>query len=158
MKRFIFPFLFFSLLVTSIAIAGVPGVQTIPQNDAGTTSGDPCLATGITKSSVSVAITTVATTSIVAVSGTTTVYVCGFAASTTGATTATTFQFEYGTGATCTGPTVLTGTLGANATATATWTAVAGPTLFKSASANGICIVSAGTTVSIQGVVTFVQM
>jgi hypothetical protein len=146
------------LLFALPASAGLPGVQTLPGGEAGVTVGDPCASTGITKSSVSVAITTVTTTSIVAVSGTTTVYVCGFAVSTTGATTSTTFQFEYGTGAACTGPVVLTGTLGANATATATWTAVAGPTLFKGAAANGICIVSAGTTVSIQGVVTYVQM
>jgi hypothetical protein len=146
------------LLLALPASAGLPGVQTLPGGEAGVTSGDPCASTGITKSSVSVAITTVTTTQIVAISGTTTVYVCGFAVSTTGATTATTFQFEYGGSTTCTSPIVLTGTLGANATATAAWTAVAGPTLFKSASGAGLCIVSTGTTVSIQGVVTYVQM
>jgi hypothetical protein len=70
---------------------------------------------GVVKQSVAVNIMTATTTSIVTVSGSTKVFVCGFTFSMTGTTP--TFQFEYGTGAACTNPVVLTGTFQADITA-----------------------------------------
>src|SRR5437899_2759613 len=103
------------------------------------------------------------TTSIVAVSASTVVYVCGFSMTIApSATAADTAQFEYGTGAACTSPTVLTGTYGnGDLTSAAPVTHVsyggAGQTVFASAAAAGRCILTAGTSVNLQGVLTSVQ-
>ncbi len=127
---------------------------------------DPCSSPNISKSSVAINVTSPTTTSLVAVSGTTTVYVCGFSMTIApSATTADTALFEYGTGAACTSPTVLTGTFGNGAVITTTTATVVdslsygggNSTIFKSASAAGICVLSAGTAVNIQGVLTYVQ-
>jgi thiamine monophosphate kinase len=99
----------------------------------------------------------------VAVSGSTVVYVCGFSFTISpSATSADTAAFEYGTGAACTSPTLLTGTFGnGDLTSSAPVTLIhyggAGQTVFKSAASAGICIVTTGTTVNAQGVITFVQ-
>src|SRR5229473_526950 len=124
---------------------------------------DPC-ASG-TRLSAPINVTTPATTSLVAVSGTTAVYICGFAITVApSATTADTALFEYGTGAACTGPVVLTGTFGngevpaVNTTAPVSVTYGGGlNTVFKSAASNGICILTAGNVVNVQGVLTYVQ-
>lgn len=123
-------------------------------------TNDPCLAN--TKSSAAINITTATTTSIVAVSGATTVYVCGFSITVAPSiTSADTALFEYGTGAACTGPVALTGTFGnGNVALTGVAPVTYGngaATIFKSAASNGICVLSAGTSVSIQGVLTYVQ-
>lgn len=115
------------------------------------------------KSSAPINITSATTTSIVAVSGSTTVYVCGFTITIApSAVTADTALFEYGTGATCTSPTVLTGTFGnGDLTSTVGVAPVtyggSGATIFKSAASAGVCILSAGNAVNIQGVLTYVQ-
>lgn len=125
--------------------------------------GDPCQDARIAKSSAPINITTAATTSLVAVSGTTSVYVCGFSASISQVvTTANTLQFEYGTGAACTGPVVLTGLYGGGGVTAAAPIVVAGgnsgQTIFKAPSGNGICALTAiGATASFEGELTFVQ-
>jgi hypothetical protein len=125
--------------------------------------GDPCQIASNPKTSVPINITTATTTQLVALSGTTTIYACGvtmtIAPSGTSADTAT---FEYGTGASCgTGTTVLTGAFGAGDLTTATGVTpitFADPgTTFKTAAGNALCLLSAGTTVNIQGVLTYVQ-
>jgi hypothetical protein len=123
---------------------------------------DPCLSPAVAKSSAAINITTATTTSLVAVSGTTSVYVCGFALTISEvATTANTLQFEYGTGASCTSPTVLTGAFGAGGVLAATPLAIteyAGSTMFKAPSGNGVCALTAiGATGTFQGVLTYVQ-
>jgi hypothetical protein len=135
---------------------GTPSSQVVSvQNN------DPCSYTA--KSSAPINVTTAATTSLVAVSGSTVVYVCGVSFTIApSATTADTALFEYGTGAACTSPTVLTGTYGNGDLTTAAPVVTVnygggGQTIFKSAASAGICILSAGTTVNIQGVMTYVQ-
>jgi hypothetical protein len=70
--------------------------------------------------------------------------------------------FEYGTGAACTSPTVLTGTFGNGDLTTAAPVVSVSygngfGTIFASAAASGVCILTAGTTVNVQGVLTYVQ-
>ena len=123
---------------------------------------DPCASPGVAKSSVAISITSATTTSLVAVSGSTAVYVCGFVFTDSQViTTANTLQFEYGTGAACSSPTALTGLLGGGgitAAAPITISAQADRTLFKTPASNGVCALTAiGATGSFQGVLTYVQ-
>ncbi len=155
----------------SVNVAQVNGVATsVNTGVAGTgtqrvtlSNTDPCMSPDIAKSSAAISITSATTTSIVAVSGATVVYVCGFAFTIApSATSADTALIEYGTGAACTSPTVLTGTFGnGDLTSAAPVTLIhyggAGQTVMKSAASAGICILSAGTAVNIQGVLTYVQ-
>ena len=124
---------------------------------------DPCAAPTVTKNSAAINVTSATTTSLVAISGSTTIYVCGFSMTIApSATSADTAQFEYGTGGTCgSGTTALTGTYG-NGDLTSTTSVVAvnqnGPgTIFKTPASNGLCLLTAGTAVSVQGVVSYVQ-
>jgi len=124
-------------------------------------TGDPCSYQA--KSSAAISVTSATTTSLVAVSGSTTVFVCGFSITIApSGTAADTALFEYGTGAACSSPTALTGTFGNGDLTTAVGVApitygTGGATIFKSAASNGVCIVTAGTTVNVQGVLSFVQ-
>lgn len=140
----------------TVGTFGVPSSNVISvQNN------DPC--SYAAKSSAAISVTSATTTSLVAVSGTTVVYVCGVSFTIApSATTADTALFEYGTGAACTSPTVLTGTYGnGDLTSAAPVVAVnyggAGQTVFKSAASAGVCILTAGTAVNVQGVLTYVQ-
>jgi hypothetical protein len=124
-------------------------------------TSDPC--NSAAKSSVAINITSATTTSLVAVSGSTTVYVCGFTFTASQvATTANTLQFEYGTGAACTSPTALTGTLGSGGLTAAAPLVISGgngdQTIFKSAASAGICALTAiGASGTFQGFLTYVQ-
>src|SRR5229473_3228551 len=113
---------------------------------------DPCQSSAVPKSSVSISLAAAATTQLVAISGTQIVYVCNYSISTTGVTTATTVQFEYGTGALCaTGLTALTGTFGQSLLTSAIVVVDASSgTIFKTAAGNALCVVVAGTTPSVQ--------
>lgn len=129
-------------------------------NVIGTT--DPCLNSSILKSSKAVSISSATTTSIVAVSGSTAVYICGGALTIApSATTADTATLEYGTGASCTSPTVLTGAFGAGDVTSAAPPIVVHLNSFGTSmtvpASNGLCILSAGTAVSIQGFISYVQ-
>lgn len=118
-------------------------------------STDACQDLSQQKSSVAVNISSATTTSLVAISGTTSIYVCGWQLQTVSGTTPT-IQFEYGTGAACTSPTVLTGTY--TGAALQVFTSPSSDTsLLKTPSANGLCLVTGGTTPNVQGFVTFVQ-
>lgn len=135
---------------------------SVPVTIASDQYADPCQS-GVAKSSVPIAVATATTTSLVAVSGSTTVYVCGFSISIApSATAADTALFEYGTSTNCTGTHALTGTYGDGDLTSAAPPIVvdygnAGATIFKSAASAGVCIVTAGTAVSVQGVLTYVQ-
>ena len=141
----------------------VSSSNALPVIVSGTAYADPCGSPSIAKSSAAISVTSATTTSLVAVSGSTTVYVCGFSISIApSATSADTALFEYGTGAACSSPTSLTGTFGNGDLTTAAPPAIVsygggGSTVFKSAASAGICIVTAGTTVNVQGVLTYVQ-
>lgn len=141
---------------TNTGVAGT-GTQRVTLSNT-----DPCASPDIAKSSKAISVTSAATTSLVAVSGSTTVYVCGYSFTIApSATSADTAAFEYGTGAACTSPTLLTGTYGngdLTSAAPVTHVTYGGAfTAFKSASSAGICILTAGTAVNVQGVLTYIQ-
>jgi hypothetical protein len=124
---------------------------------------DPC--SYAQKSSVKIAITTATTTAMVAVSGSTTVYVCGFDFTISNVvTTANTLKFESGTGTACATPVAdLTGIYNAGGVTAAAPTHVqsagtGGGTVFNGGASNGVCAVTAiGATAAFEGVLTFVQ-
>lgn len=123
-------------------------------------SNDPCMSSGVKKQSVAINVSTAATTALVVVSGSTQVYVCGYSFTIApSATTADTAQIEQGTGTACAGNvTALTGTYGnGDLTAAAPLIAVTNGELQPTPAAYGVCILTAGTAVSVQGVLTFVQ-
>lgn len=130
-------------------------------NIAGST--DPCQNPSVIKSSAPVNISTATTTAVVAVSGSKAVYVCGGALTIApSATSADTATFEYGSGTACaTSPTALSGALGAGDLTSAAPPIVVplgyGGMTMTAPSATGLCILSAGTAVSIQGWITYVQ-
>jgi hypothetical protein len=122
---------------------------------------DPC-ASITARSSAVINQVSATTTSLVALNATHAIYVCGFTIAIAGSgTSASTAQFEYGTGAACSSPTALTGTLGAGtATATVPFQVSygdGGHTIFTVPPGSGLCVVSTGTTINNQGVVTYVQ-
>jgi hypothetical protein len=146
------------LLVLGVAIMQAPkllGQATVP------VAVDPCMS-NTSKSSVAINITSAVTTQLVAISGTKSVYVCGgFMSINSVVTTATTAQFEYGTGSLCaTGTVVLTGPIGTGGITAGTPIPVELPsdyTSFSAPSGNALCLVSAGTTVAIGGFITYIQ-
>src|SRR5713101_251065 len=123
---------------------------------------DPCNSATL-KQSAPINITTAATTVLVPLVTGQAVYACGFSVTIApSGTTADTALLEFGTGASCgTGTTALTGNLGAGDLTTATgllYVTFADPaTTITAPAGNALCLVSAGTTVNIQGVLTFVQ-
>lgn len=125
---------------------------------------DPCGSSGVAKSSAPISIATATTTQLVAVSGTTAIYVCGFSMSIApSAVSADSAQFEYGTSTNCTGTHALTGTFGSgDLTSAAPPLGISygggGQAIFSAPASNGLCLVTAGTAVNVQGVLTYVQM
>jgi hypothetical protein len=156
--------------VISPAVPGTPNITQVlsVQGETGMTpvisTADPC--GSVNKSSVAISITSATTTSLVALSGTTTIYVCGFAVTIApSATTADTFLIESGTGAACvTTQAALTGTFGNGEVPAANTTAPVqvsygngNATVFKTPASGVLCGVTAGTAVNVQGVLTYVQ-
>jgi hypothetical protein len=147
---------------SAVNITQVLGAAPSATNPLFVATGDPC--TSAAKSSAAINITTATTTALVAVSGSTTVYVCGFSITIApSATTADVAAFEYGSGVACaTSPISLTGGFGNGDLTTASPVVPVsygggGATIFKSAASNGVCMITAGTTVNVQGVLTYVQ-
>lgn len=123
---------------------------------------DPCNGS-LLKSSVPINIVTATTTQLVPLLSGASIFVCGVTMTIApSGTTADTATFEYGTGASCgTGTTVLTGAFGAGDLTTTTGVlpiSFADPaSTFRTPAGQALCLVSAGTTVNIQGVLTYVQ-
>lgn len=113
---------------------------------------DPCPSADIPKSSASIAVSSATTSQLVASSTTQRIYFCGFIVSYASGT-APTVQFEYGTGGSCTSPTVLTGAMSIPATAGQ----VIGARLALSPVPIGstLCIVSGGTGPTFNGYATY---
>lgn len=123
---------------------------------------DPCANRSVAKSSVAINITSAATTQLVAISGTTSIYVCHFDFTISEVvTTPNTLQFEYGTSTNCTGTNKLTGLYGGGGITAGDPIPVSagfGGTLFTVPSANGLCALTAiGASGSFQGLLTYVQ-
>jgi|SRR5579883_375011 len=149
------------LAILIIALCGM-AENTVAQNQPASIT-DPCFSQFTAKSSVPINATTATTTQLVAPAAGEAVFVCGasltIAPSSTSADTA---QFISGTGPTCGTNTVTnTGTFGNGDLTTAApplFISFADPgSTFSSAVGAGVCLVSAGTTVNIQGVLTYVQ-
>lgn len=123
------------------------------------TALNPCASTAVAKSTVAVNITSATTTQIVAVSSGKAVYVCGGTITIApSATSADTAKLEYGTSTNCTGTNALSGTFGdGDLTSAAPPIVVDFPSGIATPASQGVCIVSAGTAVNIQGTVTYVQ-
>lgn len=124
-------------------------------------TNDPC--TYAAKSSVPINIVSATTTSLVALSGTTAIYVCGFSVTLQEiVASADTILFESGTGAACvTTQAALTGVYGSGGITAGVPTVISYgsgiSTIFKTPASGVLCAVTAGTTVNAQGVLTFVQ-
>ena len=124
---------------------------------------DPCQSPNVAKSSAVIGITSATTTALVAVSGSTTIYACGYDFTISEViTTANTLAFEYGTGTACaTSPTALTGTFGAGGVVAAAPLHISyapGHTVFKTPASSGLCALTAiGASGTFQGVITYVQ-
>lgn len=125
------------------------GALTAGINSTGPTAPVAC------DSSVAVNITSATTTTLVPLSGTTMIYVCQFTLEFVSGTTPS-FYFEYGFGTNCiAAPVALTGTFQST---TSNNVIIAGSGygfLFRGGVGNNLCLVSGGTTPSIQGYVTY---
>lgn len=153
-----------SIVNGTVALGQATKANSVPVTIASDQYTDPCAGGSVAKSSVAISVTSATTTSLVAASGTTTVYVCGYSFTIApSATSADTALIERGTGAACvTTQAALTGTYGngdltSAAPATVVSVGNAGQTVVKSAGSDAICLVTAGTAVNVQGVLTYVQ-
>ncbi len=121
-------------------------------------ASDPCQDVSAIKSSVAIAVSGAGTNQLVALSGSTVVYICGVSMTVSGTTTPSAL-LEYGTGASCgSGTTSLTGAyVGSTGTIPTIINYSGGSTVMKTPSGNAVCIVTAGTGPSAQGVLSYVQ-
>lgn len=102
---------------------------------------------------VVVNVSTATTTQVIAAPAGKSIFVCSASVTVNGSTP--TMQFEYGTGGTCgTGTTLLSGAFAPTAGSFMYMGANIG-LLFNVPITNGLCIISGGTTPSIQGLITY---
>lgn len=172
-KLFLLSFLLFSQLVfaQSAIIRGEssPGVYENIKTDGAqhltvsAVTTDPCQSSAVAKSSVAVNLSAAATTELIAISGSTVIYICDFAFSISQVvTTANTLKFVTGTGAACaTGQTNLTGLFGAGGVTAGIPIVISANspgTVFRTPAGQALCATTAiGASGSFQGVVTYVQ-
>jgi hypothetical protein len=148
------------MMLRRLIFAALLALAALPAHAA--SIPDPCVSASF-KQSVSISVASATTVSLVSVVANKDVYVCGFTLTIAGsASTAATAQLEYGTGAACSSPTALTGAFGSNDAAVSTTpTQVTygngGATIMIVPPSSGLCIVTAGTTVAVAGVLTYVQ-
>ena len=130
--------------------AGLTGIGVTRVVNA---NNDPCQSSGNAKSSVVVNVT--ADAQLIALSGSTIIYVCGFSVSLTGTTP--TMRLVSGTGTVC--ATGLTGRTGAYAPLTGSMLTTGGiaGTVLATAAGEALCMDVEGTSPSAQGVLTYVQ-
>jgi hypothetical protein len=130
--------------------------SNITQVGGASVNTDPCGSWGIVKQSVPINVSAAATAQLVAISGSTKVFVCGFSFTMVGAVQS--IQFEYGTGTTCgTGTNVLTGAFADGTVSDIVVTYGGGEmTIFGTPAGQALCVLST-TTASVQGVLTYVQ-
>lgn len=128
---------------------GVTGTGSVRVTDV---DNDPCQTSGRAKSSTAVGVT--ASAEIIAAVGGLSIYVCGYNVSLTGTTP--TMQFQYGTGAVCaTGGILRSGPFAPLTGSMLTYGP--GSTLFSTPVSQALCIMTTGTTPSVQGVLTYVH-
>jgi hypothetical protein len=145
---------FITLVYTSGGASAATFTISYVFNNQTITGGDPCQGATAAKVGVSISIGSATTTQLVAPLTGHIVYACGYqftAAVGTGAT----YQFTTGTGGTC-GTGTITQT-GAMIGGSPIDSGGGGYTIFKSGSGQGLCMVTAGTSPSAQGLVTVIQ-
>lgn len=131
-------------------------------------AADPCSSAGASKISKPISITGAGTTGIISGNLGQAIYVCGGSFTiASSATSADSIQFEFGANSLCaTGTTILTGTFGTGITVANLMETIvlpAGATNFTApasavgTSGNNLCAVTTGTTVNIQGYLSYVQ-
>ena len=114
---------------------------------------DPCSSADIAKLSVALNLSSTGG-EVLPVSGTTRIKVCGFAASVAGTTPS--LKFRYGTGSVCgTGTTELSGVILPTSGAFVSY--APGGTAFATPNGQALCVLLAGTSPSVQGVLTYVR-
>lgn len=141
--------------------ATIVGPNPLPVSGTFTQSStDPCQSSAVAKSSVGISVTTATTVQLVALSGGKVIYPCAVAVQQNSNTGNITYQFEYGTGASCgTGTTTLTGQMATDNNQISTL-AVGGLTLWSIPVSNALCIVTTGApgaNAGAQGFLTYVQ-
>lgn len=147
----------------NIATDGSSNLRVSIANQATAGIVDPCASYAVAKSTAVINITTAATTQLVPISGTTTIYVCSFTLSISQVvTTPNTIKFVYGTGASCgTGQVAVSGLFGDGGVTAAAPLMIAtgyGATVVKTIAGQALCATTAiGATASFQGLVTYVQ-
>lgn len=116
--------------------------------------GDPCRSVDTIKLSVVLNLSSTGG-EVLPVSGNSRIYTCGFVASVAGTTPS--LKFRYGTGTACgTGSTDLTGVILPAAGTVLSYTPSA--TAFSAPAGQALCVVLAGTSPSVQGVLTYVRL
>jgi hypothetical protein len=147
-----------SVDITGYGAFGTPGTSNSRPLAVATLGTDPCLSSGYVKSSVFANISTATTTALVAVSGSTVVYVCAINAE-INSTTASTILFEQGTGTACaSSPVALTATYTNSTVAALPLKLESTGMVFATAASNGLCAVTTvGTGPTIPVTVTYVQ-
>lgn len=137
------------LAAALLVCAGIAHAQTVT---------NPC-GTQAPRSHIKVAVTSATTTELVAISGTTSIYVCEFSLTISQVvTTANTIKFVYGTGTACaTGTADLTGAFGTGGVTAGIPISVNGGG-FKAPSGNALCVTTTiGASAAFHGVVSYVQ-
>lgn len=143
---------YLTVLYRNSGAAGTLSVEYFFNKSGYPSRVDPCQSNAVPKSSAVITAPATSTTEIVALSGNTSIYVCGFH----GAHTAVgALAWEYGTGVACaTGTTALTGveTLDTNDPVSYG----PGSTIFMAPPGNALCVVTS-VAGAFRGVVTYVQ-
>jgi hypothetical protein len=147
----------------NIATDGSQNLRVSIANQVAAGILDPCASSAVVKTSAVINITSATTTQLVAISGTTTIYVCSYAFTVSQVvTTPNTLTFVRGTGASCgTGTTALTGLYGDGGVTAAqpiTIQSGSGATMFKTTAGAALCATTViGASGSFQGVISYVQ-
>lgn len=149
-------------LVVIYSLFGV-GQQDVAEAQS---SFDPCLATGVLKSSAPIAITTATTKAIVAAVAGQVIYVCGFSMSISEVvTTANIIKFEYGTKVSTdcdTGATALSGGYGTGGITAGDPIVInqgGNGTIMSTPASNALCVVTTiGASGAFEGLLSYVQM
>lgn len=142
--------------ITTLAASCTVAMAATPAAAFAAPAADPCQDPNVPKSFAVVNVGAATTTKLVDVSGTTSVYVCGFSASLAGTTPSVTFKSGTNVSTDCdTAPATLSGVI--LPTSGAMVYLAASGTVLKTAAAKQLCATTVGTGSSLQGIITYVQ-
>lgn len=151
-----------ALALLLLGFASIAGAVSPPIVVTPGTYGDPCLAPNTTQVTVPVAISTATLTALIAGTSGSTIYVCGYAF-TESATSTAGVLFENSNATPCANVTAVTGTIGAASMASPLMVKAGvdgGPsrTQFAATGVGGLCVVSTGALVNVNGYLTYVKL